>query len=251
MFDINPHFLDSNILLGKILHRADDNSILPKENVNKNYSICQLYFEHECKRYISKRVENESKNVFNRLRRISLKLLDFVQSYAKSNNINPLKIDSVIHFLKKNFLNKYKDFPEGVKKEKFNNIIEGLFNTYDNVFREELLSYNNKIEDYKKNTTDAFKIYSKDLNNLITILINGEFYHEGESTQYEEDIGNFGIHHADKLILLDCYYLAKYNLNTVVAFITQDSNIISNESNIQSVFDINFPIFNPNKHIST
>ena len=73
----------------------------------------------------------------------------------------------------------------------------------------------------------------------------------GEKTQYEKDISNFGIHRADKLILLDCYCLAKYKLNTQVAFITQDKNIVSNKSNIQSVFDVPFPIFNPHDYIGT
>ena len=170
MFDISPHFLDTNILLGKILPNEDNSN-----------SICQLYFDHECERYISKRVENESKNVINKFRRISLKFLNHFQSYIGSNNINPMKIDSFLHYLKKEFFNKYKneDFPEGVKKEKFNNIIEDLFDMYNTVFREEFLSYTNKIEGLKRNTIDAFKIYSKNLNILINILNNGEFYNVG------------------------------------------------------------------------
>ena len=233
MFDVSPHFLDSNILLGKILPKNDDNiSILPKED---NHSICQLYFEYECERYISKRVKEESLNVVNRLRRISLKLLDHVQIFAETNYINPIKIDFIIHSLKKEFLNKYKDedYPEGVKKEKFNNIVNDLFVTFDNVFREELLGYNNKIEDFKKDTIGTFRIYSKNLSNLFNSLNIGEFYKEGENSQYEGDIHNLGIHHSDKLILLDCYYLAKNKLKSNVAFITQDKVIVSNKSKRQ------------------
>ncbi|MDR3223140.1 MAG: hypothetical protein LBT66_05350 [Methanobrevibacter sp.] len=49
MFNINSHFLDTNILLGNIF---PDN--------HENYKICKFYFKNAiCDKYISKRVKEE------------------------------------------------------------------------------------------------------------------------------------------------------------------------------------------------
>ncbi|MDR0913326.1 MAG: hypothetical protein LBM96_12135 [Methanobrevibacter sp.] len=244
MWNINLHFLDTNIILG---------NIFPDEN-NENYLICKEYFKNDIqKKYISERVKNEAIEVISRKRRISTKLLDFAEEFIFNNNeINPSKSELSINKLKKDFLNKYShtDFPEGIPKENFNKIINDLFSIFHDSIYNDLISKNNSnILNNKKDIKETFRFYIKDLNYLISTLNCDNYYIEDKYNDLEKSIDNTEIHKADKLILLDYYELIKV-LNKNVGFITQDKTIIKYKENISKIFkDIDCKIFLPNDYI--
>ncbi|MDR0913544.1 MAG: hypothetical protein LBM96_13255 [Methanobrevibacter sp.] len=242
MFTFNCHFLDSNILLGKVY----------SDNANNGNSIWSLYFKHEFTRYISNRVENESKNVITKLRRVSLRILKFVENYIiNSDYINPIKVDSIIRKLKTRFLKIYESekFPEELKREKFIKIVNDLFNKYYNGFRDDMIDNSTmKIESFKEDSKQTFKNCYTELDILISRLNKNSFYLE-DNSRLESQIKNIGIHRADILILLDCYILSN-QLNNKIAFITQDKEITSNLNNIKSVLNNGFYIFDPNNYLS-
>ena len=103
------HFLDTNLILAMVL---------PEDN---QFKISNIYFKHLCYRYISNTAIIEAKNKIKKLRRISLKISNYVKEYSLNNNINPLKLQKHMTNVQFLFLNQYGDesFPERLKKENF------------------------------------------------------------------------------------------------------------------------------------
>ena len=127
------HFLDTNLILAMVL---------PEDN---QFKISNIYFKHLCYRYISNTAIIEAKNKIKKLRRISLKISNYVKEYSLNNNINPLKLQKHMTNVQFLFLNQYGDesFPERLKKENFDRVVSDFFseNSYD--IRNILISQNN------------------------------------------------------------------------------------------------------------
>lgn len=241
MLNTKIHFLDTNILLGKIL--PDDNKY--------NYKICNLYFGYDFKRYISENVELESEKVLNRLRRVSSKIYKYFLRYDLQN-INPLKIENHINTIKNSFLKEYdgESYPENIKHNKFIGIVKDLFNWFYEEFKDVLfVNTDESFKNLKETITSTFRKANEDLKSLISTLEKSKNNSSENTENFEENLNDKDLHKADIYILLDCYNTFK-NLKDIVAFITQDKVILQRKEDINNIFDINFPIYFPNDYIS-
>ncbi|KZX17177.1 hypothetical protein [Methanobrevibacter filiformis] len=157
MFTCNNHFLDSNILLGKILP-------------SNNFKIFETYFKQDFNRNISNRIEKESNRVISNSRRVSLKLLHYFKENILDKSSNPLKSDNTLVKIRNEFLNSYIgiSFPEGVKKDRFTSMIKNLFEEFYDGFQEDLITQSTyNIDNFIKETINTFRYFSKDLNQII------------------------------------------------------------------------------------
>ena len=237
MFCFNNHFLDSNILLGRILG---------EEHTEKYRN----YFAHDIDRYISIRVKKECENVINRLKRLSLRFISYIMDIARSNqNINLMGIDQLMNKMKMDFIKIFneKSYYEGLDKEKFVKIVTDLLNDwYDNLKDDFIHGTSINSKKIKNNIKVTYREANKSLKNIFSNLNIGQYYQKEDNNLFEEKIKNIGIHKSDNCILLDCYVLSKNHLNEKVAFITQDQKICENNENLQIIFNSLIEIFDLN-----
>ncbi|MDR1722237.1 MAG: hypothetical protein LBR24_04225 [Methanobrevibacter sp.] len=231
MFTIKKHFLDSNILL---------RSIFPSEEIN----IFKSYFQEDFNRLISFRVHTECFNVIKRLRRISLSFLyHFKKNIIK--NHNPINAEKTIISIKNNFVKDYENFAysKGLNQARFNGIVNDFVKDYYDELYQDLINNSTLYTDKLiRKTNENYIIYSENLVRIIETLNIGKFYNEKENVSLEESLYGIGIHKADQLILLDCYYFSM-NYPKLIAFITNDREINREKKKIHALLDIS--VFNP------
>lgn len=113
-------------------HFLDTNMILTIAFEDSNFEECKTYYKFEYKRYISYNVKNETLNVIERKKLISLNILSYIENYISSNSINLSHLDSDLQKIKKEYLKQFKNQAHifNIKKDKFLKIVTDLFNAY-------------------------------------------------------------------------------------------------------------------------
>lgn len=223
--DIEYHFLDSNIFLGKVL---SDSSTIYDNYFKKNYT-----------KITSKTVEMETKSVVHKLRVISLTILKYINNYVAENNIPDNNIYDNIKIMEKKFKYKYnnKKYPFGFKKEKFNSLTHELFSQYSNFIKNGIyLKPLNILIEWQYNEISIS--YRKSFNSLENLFKKIEIY-SFDKTSYNKRIKkhlNTNIHNSDAEILLDAFNTSEI-LEDYLFFITKDKEILNNSDIILSLLN--------------
>lgn len=236
MFSFNNHFLDNNILLGKVMEEDDTGK-------------CRSYFQHTIDRHISMRVKKECLNVLGRLRYLSLRFLSYIKRFFSNQDINLMKFDQTLHRIKRSFIREsFKESYYGhFDRRKFDKIISDLSNKWSDDLREVIITGTfNNFKKIEENIKITFRESNKSLRNIFNCLNINVFYKRGDCGSLEEKIKDMGIHKSDSCILLDCFELSRNHLNENVAFITQDQKICENNENLKEIFNYSLEIFDLN-----
>ncbi|MBE6510253.1 MAG: hypothetical protein E7Z74_03155 [Methanobrevibacter millerae] len=223
MFEINCHFLDTNVILSMIL---------PNDNLHENTI---QYFKKKYKRYLSDTVINESKRVIFKLKRIALKIISYVKLNILENSIDLLNVDTFLFRIKQNFIAQYpnSDFPEGIKMKKFISIVNQFFIEYNDDFQYSIISNDiNNLEELYENIKNDYKIILKNLMKLFKKFICISFINKRKFTNA---LINIGIHRADAFILEEFFQLSE-SLHELIMFITFDKDILNLSNEINDIF---------------
>ncbi|MBQ9024963.1 MAG: hypothetical protein IJ104_01075 [Methanobrevibacter sp.] len=223
MFEINCHFLDTNILLSLIL---------PEDNLHKK---AVGYFKEEYKRYLSNTVINESQNVIFKLRRIAFKIIKHVKLNILKNSVDLLNIDNFLYKLKMDFIAQYhnNDFPEGIQKQKFVHVVNQFFMDYNEYFKYSIVSNDvNNLNVLAKNIKNDYKFILNNLFGLFTRFICISFINK---MSFTKNLINIGINKSDAIILEEFFRLSQ-SLNESIIFLTLDNDILKLTHKINQIF---------------
>lgn len=199
-------------------------------------------------KYFSKNAYKEAENVINKIRRTTIKIINCIRQYLSENLVNQRNLDNSIKSIKNTFMNKYhdKEFPEGMKREKFENIIHGFFEENTQIIHAVMLDDNTKLLDkFKREIIDTYKDLHSDLNVFLNKLTFITLTYSETNVKMLKDIG---IHDSDAILVDESFYLSTIYQNPV-AFITFDNGILKYSDEIKKLFNSNVQIFNPNKFI--
>lgn len=233
MVECNYHFLDTNIVLALILPNDGSRSESRKYFTNSS---------HE--KYFSNTAFKEAKNVINKWRRVSLKLIDCIKKYLTQNLINSLNVNTHFIKIKELFLKRYHDddFPENMKKENFENVINIFFNDYASEIKQILIDDNvSELNAFSKDIRDAFKQLHNDLISFLDNLICISFVEENTKLKQLIDMG---IHKPDNVLINEAFVLSSF-LNQIIGFITFDNGILKYHKEIIKLFSSKIQVLNP------
>ena len=213
--------------------------ILPEDS---SYGKATEYFKLKYKRYLSNTVIRESENVILKLKRISLKIINFVKNMISTKNIDLLKIEGFLDKIKRSFVKQYgdNDFPEGIKKERFINIVNEFFNSYRDDFSQSILL--NDITNLNTLSKDINRYFKGIMVNLKVFLKKFICITFLNKTGYIGSLMEIGVHSSDAIILDEFYCLSKH-LNELIIFITLDKDIFRLSGKINQVFSSKIDIF--------
>lgn len=233
MVESNYHFLDTNIVLAVIL--PNDGS----ESESRKY-----FSKSRHEKYFSNTAFKEAKNVINNLRRVSLKIINCIKDYLTQNLVNSKNVNEHFEKIKELFLKRYKDddFPENMKKEKFDNVINNFFNNYSIKIkrmliddeRSEFNTFSNEIRDAFKQLHNNFINFSDNLSCISFI---------GENTKLKE-LKDMGIHKPDNILINEAFILSSF-INQIIVFITFDNGILKYYEEIIELFSSEIHVLNP------
>lgn len=210
--------------------------VLPNDS---SYEECKYYLNHDCFRYISNDVFSESKRKINKIRRISLKIIDCIEKYAKNNSVNPLKIEKHISDVKNNFLSQYDNdsFPEQLKKDKFFSLVSDLFKEYNSEINNILLTGDGN--DLNNLVISSFRCCIKKLDEFLNEHICISFFTGMTKIREFEEIG---IHKSDAILLEESYFLYLM-LRKEIFFVTSDKDILRLNQEIRDILSLKiFPV---------
>ena len=195
-------------------------------------------------KYFSNTAFKEAKKVINNWRRISLKIIDCIKNYLTQNLINSQNVN--IHFkkIKELFLKRYHDddFPENMKKENFESVINIFFNDYASEIKQILIDDNvSELNAFSKDIRDAFKQLHNDLISFLDNLICISFVEENTKLKQLIDMG---IHKPDNVLINEAFVLSSF-LNQIIGFITFDNGILKYHKEIIKLFSSKIQVLNP------
>lgn len=206
--------------------------ILPNDNL---YNNTVQYFKKKYKRYLSDTVINESQKVIFKLKRISLKIIKYVKLNILENSIDLLNVGNFLSKIKRNFIAQYhnNDFPEGIKKEKFIQVVNQFFIEYDGDFQYSIVSNDmNNLDILYENMKNNYKVILKKLVQLFKKFICITFINK---RKFINALMNIGIHRADAFIIEEFFHLSE-SLNELIIFLTFDKDILNLSDEINDIF---------------
>ena len=229
LYNEDIHFLDTNILLSMVL--PDDES----------YEKSKDYLNTDYCRYVSNTAYLEAKNKIRKLRRISLKITEYCKKYALNNQINPINMSKHLFRIKKEFLKQYgnNSFPEGLKKERFDNFVNSFFSGYEFEITDILINKNNDSLD--GTIISSFRESINKLNNFIKKYLCITFLNNSNKFK---SLRKIKLDKTDAK-LVDESYLLHILLNEVIFFITFDKGILRLSDKIKGIITPNIHIRSP------
>ena len=233
MVECNYHFLDTNIVLALIL--PNDGS---KSESGKYFT------KSSQEKYFSNTAFKEAKQVINKWRRVSLKIIDCIKKYLKQNLINPQNVNAHLRKIKQLFLKRYQDddCPENMKKENFENVINIFFNDYASEIKQILIDDKvSELNAFSRDVRDAFKQLQSDLISFSNNLVCISFVEE--NTKLKELI-DIGIHKPDNVLINEAFVLSSF-LNQIIGFVTFDNGILKCRKDIIKLFSSKIHVLNP------
>lgn len=233
MVECNYHFLDTNIVLALIL---------PKDGSKSKSAEYFTKSNHE--KYFSNTAFNEAKKVINNWRRVSLKIIECIKNYLTQNLINSQNVNNHFRKIKELFLKKYQhdDFPENMKKENFENVINIFFNDYGSKIKQILI--NDKVSElntFSKDIREAFKLLR---NNLIDFSDNLNCISFVEENTKLNELIDIGIHKPDNILINEAFILSSF-FNQIIGFVTFDKGILKYCKEIIELFSSKIYVLNP------
>lgn len=229
------HYLDTNIILAMALIGDDC------------FEDAEKYLNQKYHTFVSTTACNEAEQKIDNIKRISLKIANFIYEYSLNNEIDIVKIDHFRYKIEKSFLKQYSDeeYPENLKRTKFIEIVQEFFKVNQNEINELLIINNNgKLFSEIKNT---FKINKSNLYNFIDENNCISFINCGSKIN---DFEKIGAHKKDAILLDESYHL-HLTLNEPVRFITFDSDIIDLKDKIHDTISKEVTVSSPIEFIPT
>ncbi len=217
-------------------------SILPNDGSFKESS--EYFLNIIAEKYFSTSAYEESKTVISRLRRISLKILNFIKNYMSKNLINQQNIEKHFNNIRKQFLNTYKqvEFPENIQKKKFKEIVLDFLNQNKSIIQDMLLKDDLSLwTKFKRNIITSFKKMNRELKNFLRNLTCITFIHSGK---YIKNLLKIGFHKKDAILVDESYYLSLTKKNPI-AFITFDKGILNLKEEILEILNEKVYVFSP------
>lgn len=218
----NEHFLDSNIIIGKIL-----------EWDHSNFACCE-YIEKPINKNTSPTVYKECKRVFSRNKLIQKDFLNELNTFLEDEGINDF--NRQLSSFKNNYItNKHSSFH--LSKIKFENIVNGFVrDCYDRI-HSSMQNYFDYIQ-FLGDIDEAFKKAAQELNFICygrTLQIQIHTCPLSYEPHLLDKLGSWEIHDPDSTIILDCHHVQTNNIHEDVAFITSDGDIIDAKTNIETM----------------
>lgn len=213
--------------------------VLPNDN---SFEESELYLSKNYLRHISNTVCLESKEKIESIRRISLKIVDFIKEYSLNNDIDPLDMRRHHRTIKTNFINQYDDnkYPENMKRNRFVNLITEFFRMHETEIDDLLL---------RQDETDLFNTIKstsrKSLDKLTRILNKYYCITFIENANKINQLNSINIHNPDAK-LLDESYCLYISFNKIIYFITFDKDILEKYDLIQQVLNQHIHVTHPN-----
>lgn len=213
--------------------------VLPNDN---SFEESEIYLSKNYQRYISNSICLESKEKIESIRRISLKIVDFIREYSLNHSINPLHMQRYHTTIKNNFIEQYGDnkYPENMKRKRFINLIIEFFKMHEIEINDLLLSHDdtslsNTIISTSRKSLEKLKII---LNKYycITFIKSGNKLNQ---------LNSIKIHNPDAK-LLDEAYILQISSNKIIYFITFDKDILKRYDLIQQVLNDYIHVTPPN-----
>lgn len=231
----SEHFLDSNIIIGAILHW------------DHSHSDCCDYFDNcVSTKNASERVYIECETVLGRLRRIQKNFILELNEYAQTKDITyPDRI--LRRFITKYVQDNYStlDISEDKFKDILNEFTGQCYSYVVSAMTDYLtcMSFLSKIDEAFSNALNQLNstCFGSDPQIIIhkfTISYNSIF------PTFIEKLKNFGIHKSDRYIILDCHFLVTNIFQTNMAFITSDNKILKTKKDVESLLQGTY-IFEP------
>ena len=213
--------------------------VLPNDN---SFEESEIYLSKNYQRHISNTVCLESKEKIESIRRISLKIVDFIKEYSLNNNIDPLNMQRYHRTIKNNFIKQYGDnkYPENMKRKRFINLISEFFRMHETEIDDLLLRHDDT--DLSKTIKSTSR---KSLEKLTIILNNYYCITFIESGNKINQLNSIKIHNPDAK-LLDESYCLQISLNKIIYFITFDKDILERYELIQQVLNEYVHVTHPN-----
>lgn len=213
--------------------------VLPNDN---SFEESNLYFSKNYQRYISDTACLESKEKIESIRRISLKIINFIMEYSLNNNINPLNSHKHHNIIKKEFINQYGDneYPENIKRNRFINLVSEFFRMHETEINDLILRYDDE------NLSKIIKSTSKkSLNKLSRLLKKYYCITFIKNANKVKELKRIGIHNKDAILLDESYCLYLF-FKELVYFITLDKDILDSHDLIKETLNENIRVTNPN-----
>lgn len=235
IFNHKLHFLDSNILLNKVISYQDEEY------------WCYLYFKEDSfSKITSIRVYKECGGVLNKHRRYVRKYLFYIKKILNNKNNRIITTESI----KQSFNDDIREDDDFTQNEK-----NQIFNLVESITKSFSLEIKDLIEDYSE---DKFKKYDEDIKNIFkqaievlnlickkqVSLFEENLFQKNES-KYHGNLLKIGIHKPDNQHVLDCCSLSKY-YEEDLAFITDDTGILEHKYEINKMLGI--CIFRPKNY---
>ena len=173
-----------------------------------------------------------------------LKMIEKIKKYLKQNLINPQNVNAHFRKIKQLFLKRYPDddFPENMKKENFENVINIFFNEYANEIKQILIDDKvSELNAFSRDIRDAFKQLQSDLISFLDNLICISFVEENTKLKELNDIG---IHKPDNVLINEAFILSSC-INQIIGFVTFDNGILKYHKEIIKLFSSKIHVLNP------
>ncbi len=162
------------------------------------------------------------------------------------NYINYIQIDKSRYIAKKTFLNNFKghDVNINLPEDKFKNLVDDLFNNYNNEISNAMIKIDN--DELNKIIRSSFRKDISNLNNFLEDNICITFVSKGV---HEEDFKNIGIHKKDAELLYQAYILHLI-LDSPINFVTVDKGILELKNKILNDITSSIVVFDPIEFVS-
>lgn len=218
----NDHFLDSNILIGKVLQW------------DTAHSDCSIYFSSNYNKNISDKVYEECETVFSRFRRGQKRFIREFLNFFGDKDI--LSFDRSLTYFTKKFVREKAEYFQ-LNIEKFRKIITNFVNECRNdIFQsviDQSVIFCQKID----------RAFDSAIDELDQICLKGLVtLHPGFPKSYSShypgvtiDITNLGIHYKDALIIMDSHHLRMKFIKNDLIFVTSDKTILHHTNNIEKL----------------
>lgn len=228
------HFLDTNIILAMVL---DNDSC---------FDDVKNYLEFNSIHYISNTAKEEAKFKINTDKRIFLELAEYIKNFSNENNVDLLKFNKSLNYIKKSFLKQYDemDFPENMPKKRFQSLVESFFDRFENEIINIVIDFDNSH--FKQHIIGAnisalsnLEVFSKK-HNCISFVQSGNLV---------PSLKEIGIANKDAILIDESHHLS-LTLNDSVNFITFDHEVQQLKDRIIEEITKNVVVSSPMEFVS-
>lgn len=230
------HFLDTNIILSIVLE-------------GEKYDICCKYFKkNQYEKIISNHVKTEGEGIISFMRLIIVALLKYTKKYMTNKKIKLINIEKEIYKIKKSFIDSHEDLPEfEERQDKFIEIVNDLFEEFDESIRNSILDFQN-VEVLDKKARNIIRNKEHKFVKCISSLTIYSFKCSLSDEKRINSLIDNGNHKEDAIILNDAYNVSK-KFDADIYFITYDAGILSLYNEINTVLKSKVHVHSPSIYI--